>query len=93
MLVDSHAHIYAEYYDDIAGVLEQAKQSGVSKIINCATCIDNFKEIIDLSHKYSLYYALGIHPEDVDSFSNDTKKELERWIEENINDKKICCYR
>lgn len=86
MLVDSHAHIYKEYYDDISIIVKRAKKNNVVKIINCATSIDNFNEVINSSIEHSFYYALGIHPEDIDKFD---KEKLESYVKNNISDKKF----
>lgn len=86
MLVDSHAHIYKEYYENIDDIVERAKKSNVLRIINCATSINNFDEVIKTSHEHNFYYALGIHPEDIDSFN---KELLENYIKNNIDDKRF----
>ena len=87
MLIDSHAHIYKEYYNDINEIVKGAKKNNVLKIINCATSIDNIEEVISVSHEHNFYYALGIHPEDVESFNDDVKIKLEEHIINNLNDK------
>ena len=86
MLVDSHAHIYKEYYENIDDIVERAKKNNVLRIINCATSINNFDEVIKTSHEHNFYYALGIHPEDIDSFN---KELLENYIKNNIDDKRF----
>ena len=34
--IDTHAHIYKEYYEDIENVINNAKEQNVQKIISCA---------------------------------------------------------
>ena len=34
MFIDSHAHVYQEYYDDIAEVIKRANDNGIKLIIN-----------------------------------------------------------
>ena len=66
MLTDTHCHIYKQYYENIAKVLEEATKSGVSRVINNATDLDSMKEVLELKDKYpNMYVALGIHPEAV----------------------------
>ena len=33
MLVDSHAHIYKEYYDDISIIVKRAKKNNVLQVL------------------------------------------------------------
>jgi len=89
MLVDSHAHIYKEYYKDINAIVESAKESSVLKIINCATSIGNIEEVIEISRRHNFYYALGIHPEDANKFNVEDKLKLEKYIIDNLNDKRF----
>lgn len=86
MLVDTHTHIFNDYYDDIQGVLDRAKANGVEKIICAADNIKTCMEVIENSKKYDNYYfCLGIHPENVD----DDKDELLRLIEESLDNPKF----
>ena len=36
MFCDTHCHILSEYYDDIDEILKDAKEVGVSRVINDA---------------------------------------------------------
>ena len=67
-MIDSHAHILSEYYDDIGSFIENLKDKDVLKVINCADSIPTSKEVLDLYKKYDGYLvpAIGIHPENVD---------------------------
>lgn len=88
MLIDSHAHIYNEYYDDISAIVNFAIKRNVLKIINCATSINNFNEIIELSHKYeNFYYVLGVHPGEISDSIN--IEELESFVKLNLNNPKF----
>lgn len=89
MLVDSHTHIYKEYYEDINSIVDSAKKNNVLKIINCATSIYNIKEVIKTSKEHNFYYALGIHPEEANSFNESIKNKLENYVKENLGDKKF----
>ena len=87
MYIDTHAHIYKEYYDDIDEVINKAKIKKVAKIINCATDFKNFDEIISLSVNYSdLYFSLGVHPEEL---GNHDYSELEKYIKDNLDNSKF----
>ena len=87
MLIDSHAHITNEYYDDIETVINDAKKNNVLKIINCATSLNDIEEITKISNKYNINYAIGIHPEEADKLDEVLKQKLEGYIVENIQNK------
>ncbi len=85
MLVDSHAHIYKENYDDIKDVVMDSKKYGVKKIINCSDNIETAKEVIDISKRYEsfLYSSIGIHPHNVNKYNKKDIIELEKLIIDN----------
>ena len=77
-MIDTHAHIYKEYYDNIDELINELKSNNMVGVINASTNIDNAKEIIELSKKYEnfLYPIIGIHPEDIDNYDLDSLEEL-----------------
>ena len=81
-MIDTHAHILSEYYDNINDLVKYLKENNVKYVINASTNYNNAKEVIELSKKYNgfLLSAVGIHPEDIDgeSISN-----IEKLIKEN----------
>ncbi len=81
-MIDSHAHIFNEYYDDIYSLIEELKYKNIIKVINCAVDIKTSKEIIESYIKYDgfLLPAIGIHPENID---NNDVNELENIIKTN----------
>lgn len=86
MLTDTHCHIFSEDYEDIAKIIDNAKQNGVCKYINNASNIQSCYEVLELSKKYdSMYAALGIHPEFVNTYSED---DLDKIIE-NLGNQKV----
>ena len=95
-MIDSHAHILSEYYDDIGSFIENLKDKDVLKVINCADSIPTSKEVLDLYKKYDGYLvpAIGIHPENVDLKENSTIKDALSKIRTEGNDKSIIdtCY-
>ena len=82
-MIDTHAHIVKEYYNNIESLVEELKEKNVLKVVNCATSIEDSKEIIELSKVTNnfLLPAIGIHPEMVNDF--DKIDELEKLIKEN----------
>ena len=83
-MIDSHAHILSEYYDDIESFIEKLKDKDILKVINCADSISTSKEVLDLYKKYDGYLvpAIGIHPENVDLKEN-TIESLEELLKKN----------
>lgn len=66
MIFDTHAHYDDEKFSaDRDAVLGSLFSDGVSGILNCATCTENFSATLELAAKYErVYAALGIHPSD-----------------------------
>ena len=82
-MIDTHAHIIKEYFNNIEELVEELKQKNVIYVINCSTSINDAKEIIELSNKTNnfLLPAIGIHPEIVNDFNK--INELEELIKNN----------
>ena len=53
-MIDTHAHIYSEYYDNIDELVKYLKDNNVKYILNASSNYDNALEVIELSKKYSL---------------------------------------
>ena len=86
MLVDTHCHLFLEYYDDIQGVLDRARANDIGAVIVNGTNISDNKEVLRLVLEYDMVYgALGIQPEEIDDSWEDTLS----FIEEHIHDNKI----
>ena len=85
-MVDTHCHLYSEYYDDLDEIIDKIMKSGVFAIIVNGCDMRTNKEVLELVNKYDIVYgALGFHPTELDEFSEDDF----RWLEEHINDDKI----
>ena len=86
MVVDTHCHIFSEYYSDIDEVIERAISNNVGMIIVNGCDMKSNKEVLKLVKKYDIVYgALGIQPEEINDFTDDNLM----FIEEHINDEKI----
>jgi len=86
MLVDTHCHIYKEYYEDINSLIEKINLNKISFIINNACNFNSSLEVLELVKEYeNMYCAIGVHPEeqliDVDKVIN--------LIEQNLDNKKL----
>ncbi len=82
MLVDTHSHLFLEYYDNIDEIV-----NNMDGIIIVAGCDDKTNlEVLDLVSKYDkVYGTLGIQPEEIDKITSNSYK----IIEDNINNSKI----
>ena len=80
-MIDTHAHILSEFYDDIDELIEELKNKNIIKVINCADSIETSKEVLNIYNKYEGYLlpAVGIHPENID---NSNLKTIENIIKE-----------
>jgi len=64
MLIDTHAHLDDEQYDnDREEVIKRALENGVDKIINVSFDLQSAKRAIDLAGQYeNIFAAVGCHP-------------------------------
>ena len=83
-MIDTHAHILKEYYDNIDELVKILKENNMKCVINNSTNYEESIEVLEYSRKYKnfLLPAIGIHPENVDT--EDINK-----IEELIKSNKI----
>lgn len=87
MLLDTHAHIDAEAFDnDREEVIQRAREVGIGKIVNVGFNREMIESTLKLIEKHStIYGAVGWHPVDaVDMTAADLK-----WIESLCSHKKI----
>lgn len=86
MLVDTHCHLFSEYYDNIDEVIMKAKEAGVVMIVVNGVDRKTNEEVLKLVSKYDIVYgALGIQPE----YAEAATEEDFDFIKEHINDDKI----
>ena len=85
-MIDTHCHLYKEYYEDLDLIIKKIKEAGIEAVIVNGCDLETNKEVLELTKKYDIVYgALGFHPTDSQKADD---KDLE-WIEEHINDEKI----
>ena len=86
MFIDTHCHIFSEYYDDIDKVISECRDNNIDKIIINGSNIKSNIEVMELANKYDIVYAaIGFHPTELDDF----KEEYFCFLEENINNSKV----
>jgi len=86
MFTDTHCHILKEYYENIDDIINNAKNVGINRVINNGCDNKSNKEVLELIDKYpNMYGAIGIHPENVETYTEDDIK----YIEDNLKKPKI----
>lgn len=72
MIIDTHCHLdFKDFDKDRDSVIDRAKNSGVSRIINVASSIEGTHRSIELAKKYDIVYAsIGVHPHEAVSVTD-----------------------
>ena len=70
MIIDTHIHLDDKRYeDDLDDVIKRAKEGGVVKFIIPGADAKTLPKAIEISQKYDdVYFAVGIHPYDIEGF-------------------------
>lgn len=70
-MIDTHCHLDCEvFYEDIEEVLRVSREKGINSFIIPGANIKDLPRAKDLSHTHSdVYFASGIHPYHLDTFS------------------------
>lgn len=80
MFIDTHCHIYEEYYEDIEEIMKEIEEENIILIINGVDKKSN-QEVIELTNKYPFVYGtLGFHPSEVDAVTDADFIELETQL-------------
>ena len=77
-MIDSHAHILNEYYDNIDDLIKELKDKNIVSVVDAASNYNESLEIIELSKKYRDFIipAIGIHPECINDEKVDNIEKL-----------------
>ncbi len=72
MLIDSHCHLeYEGLVEDQPGVLERARQSGISGFLNISTRQSEWGQVVATAERESNVWAsVGIHPHEADKHAD-----------------------
>jgi len=78
MLIDSHVHLNMhQFADDLDDVVSRARSSGVGEMLQVCYDARSIDETIALTERYpEVYGAVGIHPHDAKSWSDDLEKKV-----------------
>ena len=86
MFIDTHCHLYDEYYSDMDRVIQNAVKNNVKRVIVNGCDMKSNKEVSELIKKYDIVYgALGFHPTELDGISDEELK----WLDDNLDNSKI----
>jgi len=74
-MIDSHAHLQDEKYENVEEVVNNAKLEGIDKIICASSSVNASKRAVEIANKFENVYAtIGIHPEEAGEWNEDTKE-------------------
>lgn len=81
-MIDTHCHLFEEYYENLDELICELKNNGIKCIIN-GTSLENNKEVLCISKKYdNIYPAIGFHPTEINILNDDYIE----FLKNNIND-------
>ena len=82
-MIDSHAHLLPEYFrdDEIEGVLERAREAGVSAVVNVGTRLDDSAQAIALAAaRPEVWATAGVHPHEAAALTADALVRLRELL-------------
>jgi TatD DNase family protein len=84
MLIDSHAHLDMEDFEnDFQEVLNRALQGGITHIITIGIDLSSSLKSLELANRYDfIFSSIGYHPHNSDNIDSQTVKELSRLVSE-----------
>lgn len=86
MFIDTHCHLFKDYYEDMDNIICKIKSRGIIALINNGCDSKTNQEVLSLLDKYDFMYgAIGIHPDYADNYNEDDLK----YIMDNIGVEKI----
>ncbi len=86
MFIDTHCHLYKEYYENLDIIIKECLENNINKIIVSGCDMKSNLEVLELINKYDMVYGtIGFHPTELDDFYD----ECFTFLEKNINNKKI----
>lgn len=88
-LIDSHAHVnFDSYKDDREEMMQRAYDTGVKTIVHPCCNLEEIPKLVALSKEYDgvgktqLYYAVGVHPTDTKSWTDESIEIIEAHLAE-----------
>jgi TatD DNase family protein len=83
MLIDTHAHLYLEPFDeDRSAVLRRARDAGVETIVMPAIDVPSIQQAVDLCAEHDGLYAMAaLHPSETDDATEADFEAVREWCE------------
>lgn len=83
MLIDTHAHLYLDSFDDDrAEVLDRAREAGVRTIVMPAIDGPSIEQAVELCDEYEGLYAMtGLHPSETKEATSADFDTVRRWCD------------
>jgi TatD DNase family protein len=83
MIVDTHAHIYLDQFDeDLEAVIERAEEIGIKAILLPAIDLPSIDKAMSLRERWPFLYVMAaIHPCEVKSATDADFEAIERWAD------------
>ena len=85
-LIDTHAHLNdIKYKDDLAEVIERAKNTGLKHIILATACEQDCHDVLPMAKKHTtedlkFWCTVGVHPHDASEYNDRIDALLRDWI-------------
>lgn len=84
-IIDSHCHLTDSQFDaDRDFIIKDLKNFNIKAVINPAVDLKSSKDAVALANKHDNVYAcVGFHPLDIESYTDESLKEIEKLLSEN----------
>jgi TatD DNase family protein len=81
MLFDSHCHLNSDpLYENVEEVIRAARENGVTQILIPGYDMESSQRAVQVAERYpGIYAAVGIHPNDGNTASEDAYAKLREW--------------
>lgn len=81
MLIDTHAHLTDEQFDNIReDLIAKLKENNVEKVFCVAYSRQSIEQVFSLCNKYpNIFGIIGIHPEEVDDYNAQTIEIIKKY--------------
>lgn len=81
MLIDTHAHLYLDAFDDDRdAVLQRAQEAGVETIVLPAIDVSSIQQAVDLCEQYEGLYAMtALHPSETEEATDEDFEAVQEW--------------
>lgn len=84
-MIDTHSHInFEDYKENFVSFIDDLKNNEIDNVIIPGVEPSSFDEIISLCEKYDILYgAIGIHPSEAKTYTEEVEKEILKKIKHN----------